>query len=265
MPTVTTHAPGTFCWPELATSDQDAAKKFYSTVFGWQFTDADMGPDMTYTIFTLGGKDVAALYTLQPDMVKNGVPPNWGAYIAVENADQATETAKRLGATVLQGPFDVMEHGRMSVLQDPQGATFCVWQAKKNIGVGVLKEPGSLAWMQLNAKDPASAKKFYPELLGWKVQDDPMPEVMGGGFYTTWLKSDGPAGGMMQLPKEAPAPSHWLSYFAVTNVDATVATATSLSAKTYVPPMDIPGMGRFSVLADPQGAAFAVVAFATPA
>jgi predicted enzyme related to lactoylglutathione lyase len=261
MPTVTTHSLGTFCWPELATSDQDAAKKFYVALFGWQFTDQDMGPGMTYTIFKLGGHDVAALFTLQPDMVKNGVPPNWGAYISVENADQAAEKAKALGGTVLHGPADVMEHGRLATLQDPQGAVFTVWQAKQNIGVGVLGEPGSLAWTQLNAKDPEGAKKFYPALIGWKVQDDAMPDLMGGGFYTTWLKADGPAGGMMPMPKAAPAPSHWLPYFAVANVDTAVATATSLGALTYVPPLDIPGMGRFSVLADPQGAAFAVVTF----
>ena len=265
MPTVTTHAPGTFCWPELATSDQNAAKKFYVSLFGWEFKDEEMGPGMIYTIFTLRGRDVAALFTLMPDMVKNGVPPNWGAYVTVDSTDQAIEQAKRLGGTLLMGPHEVKDHGRMAVLQDPQGAVFSVWQAKNHIGVTMLNEPGSLAWTQLNAKDPAGAKKFYAALLGWKVQDDEMPAAMGGGAYTTWLKSDGPAGGMMAMPKEAPAPSHWLSYFAVTNVDATVAKSASLGSRTYVPPTDIPGMGRFAVLADPQGATFAIVKFNTPA
>ena len=70
MPTVTTHAPGTFCWPELATSDVTGAKKFYTTLFGWQFNDNEMGPGMTYTIYTLNGRDVAAMMTLQPEMLK---------------------------------------------------------------------------------------------------------------------------------------------------------------------------------------------------
>ena len=265
MPTVTQHAIGTFCWPELATSDQNAAKKFYTSLFGWQFKDSDIGPGMTYTIFTLDGRDVAALFTLMPDMVKNNVPPNWGSYVTVESADQSAEKARSLGAQVLSGPLDVMDHGRLAVLQDPQGAVFSVWQAKNNIGVGVLGEPGSLAWTQLNARDPASAKKFYPALLGWKVQDDEMPAAMGGGHYTTWLKSDGPAGGMMPMPKEAPAPSHWLPYFAVADVDAAHQKATSLGAHSFVPPLDIPGTGRFSVLADPQGATFAIVKFNAPA
>lgn len=265
MPTVTAHTIGTFSWPELGTTDAKAAKQFYTSLFGWQFNDNDMGPNGVYTIFTLNGRDVAALYTLMPDMVKQGVPPNWGAYVTVENADRSVEKAKSLGGTVIVPPLDVMEHGRMAVLQDPQGATFTVWQAKDHIGVGVLFEPGSLAWTQLNAKDPAAAKKFYPALLGWKIQEEEMPAAMGGGMYTTWLKSDGQAGGMMPMPKEAPAPSHWLSYFAVANVDAAAAKAASLGAKTYVPPTDIPGIGRFAVLADPQGATFAVAKFEMPA
>jgi predicted enzyme related to lactoylglutathione lyase len=258
MPTATTHATGTFCWPELSTSDPIAAKKFYSTVFGWQIKDTDMGPNGIYTIFTLDGKDVSACYQQDEAQAKNGVPPNWGTYIAVENADAAVAKAKTLGGTVLMEPFDVMEHGRMAVITDPQGATFCVWQAKTHIGVQTFGEPNTLGWTQLNAKDTTKAKSFYTALVGWKTQDDDMGPQ---GTYTTWLKADGPAGGMMAMPSEAPAPSHWLPYFAVTSVDASAQKAASLGAMTYVPPTDIPGTGRFAVLADPQGATFAVVTF----
>jgi uncharacterized protein len=261
MPTVTTHAPGTFNWPELATSDTIGAKKFYTSLFGWEFKDSDMGPQGIYTIFTRDGKDVAALYTMDKGQAATGMPPYWGTYVTVESADAAAAKAKSLGGTVIMEPFDVMEHGRMAVITDPQGATFCVWQAKANIGVGVYGEPNSLGWTQLNAKDTGVAKKFYTELIGWKAQDDAMPGEMGGGSYTTWLKADGPAGGMMAMPPGVPAPSHWLPYFAVTNVDEAATKATSLGANTHVPPTDIPGTGRFSVHADPQGATFALVTF----
>lgn len=261
MPTVTQHALGTFNWPELGTTDQAAAKQFYTALFGWTFEDQDMGPMGVYTIFKRDGADVAALYTLEPKMQEMGVPPNWAAYVTVDNADAAAAKATSLGGTVMMAPFDVMEHGRMAVITDPQGATFCAWQAKKHIGVGVLGEHNSLGWTQLNAKDPAKAKAFYTALLGWKSQDDPMGPEFGGGHYTTFLKADGPAGGMMPMPPGEQAPSHWLSYFAVANVDAAHQKATSLGAKPYVPPMDIPGTGRFSVVADPQGAVFALVSF----
>lgn len=262
MPTATTHAIGTFNWPELSTKDTAGAKTFYTSLFGWQFKDNDMGPQGVYTIFTRDGLDVAALYPMDAGQAATGMPPYWGTYITVENADASAAKAKSLGGTMIMEPFDVMDHGRMAVITDPQGATFCVWQAKKHAGVGVYGEPNTLGWTQLNAKDTGVAKKFYTELIGWKVQDDEMPAAMGGGSYTTFLKADGPAGGMMAMPPMAAgAPSHWLPYFSVTNVDASTTKATSLGATAYVPPTDIPGTGRFSVLADPQGATFALITF----
>lgn len=261
MPTVTPHAPGTFNWPELATTDQSAAKKFYSALFDWEAADQDMGPNSIYTIFKNGGRDAAALYTLEPAMREAGVPPHWGTYISVENADATAEKAKALGGTIVAGPFDVMTHGRMVVITDPQGATFSAWQAIGHAGVQVVAEPSSLAWTQLNSKDPSGSKAFYTALIGWSAKDDAMSAEMGGGHYTTWMKSDGPAGGMMAMPTVAPAPSHWMPYFAVADVDAAHAKAASLGALTFVPPADIPGTGRFAVVADPQGAAFAIIKF----
>jgi hypothetical protein len=260
MPTMTQHAPGTFCWPELGTTDQAGAKAFYGALFGWTFRDSPIGNDEVYTIFERDGRECAALYTLRPDMLKAGVPPHWEAYVSVASADEAAAAAKKLGGTVIMEPFDVMEHGRMAVLQDPIGAVFCVWQAKRHAGVGVLGEPGSLAWTQLNASRPGPAKEFYTGLFGWTSHDDPMP---GGGAYTTLLRGGQPVGGIMPMPPDVPkeAPSHWLDYFAVTDVDASAARATALGGRSLVPPTDIPGMGRFAVLQDPQGAVFAIVRF----
>ena len=261
MPTVTAHAVGTFNWPELASSDPIAAKKFYTGLFGWQYTDTDMGPQGVYTIFKIDGEDVAALYQMDPGQASTGTPPYWGTYITVESADASAAKAKSLGGTVIMEPFDVMEHGRMAVITDPQGATFCVWQAKNNIGIHVYGEPNSLGWTELNARDTAKAKAFYTALIGWKTKEDVMPGE-GGGTYTTWLKADGPAGGMWAIPPKPGmenVPSHWLPYFSVSDVDASTAKAISLGGKTYVPPTDIPGTGRFSVLADPQGASFALI------
>lgn len=260
MPTVTTHAPGTFCWPELSTPDPNAAKQFYTSLFGWQFKDSDMGEQGVYTIFTLEGKDCAALFKQDAGQVQSGMPPYWASYINVESADATAAKAKSLGGTVLMGPFDAGEFGRMAVITDPQGATFCVWQTKTHFGIQVQGEPNSLGWTQLNAKDTSAAKTFYTELIGWTAHEDPIPGQQGS--YTTWLKADGAAGGMMAMPPGETMPSHWLPYFSVTNVDTSAQKAASLGAKTFVPPMDIPGTGRFAVFADPQGAPFAIVTFA---
>ncbi|MFN2515778.1 MAG: VOC family protein, partial [Pyrinomonadaceae bacterium] len=70
------YKPGTFCWVELATTDGEAAKKFYTELFGWDFTDNPIGPGMVYTMLKLDGKDVGALYKMPEEMTSQGIPPN---------------------------------------------------------------------------------------------------------------------------------------------------------------------------------------------
>lgn len=139
MAEVTSHPPGAFCWIELGTSDQKAAKDFYTRLFGWSFTDNDMGP-MTYTTFTLKGRDVAACYALDAAKMP-GVPPHWMLYVATTDADASARRTAELGGKAMAPAFDVMDLGRMAVLTDPQGGSFSVWQAKSNKGIGIHNEP----------------------------------------------------------------------------------------------------------------------------
>jgi predicted enzyme related to lactoylglutathione lyase len=253
MAEVTTHAPGAFCWIELGTTDQRAAKDFYSKLFGWSFVDNEMGPGMTYTIFKLRGRDAAACYTLDPAKMK-GVPPHWMLYVATADAAASAGRAAELGGTVTAPAFDVGTLGKMAVLADPAGGSFCVWEPRANAGIGIHDEPGAFCWGQLNTADTAKAEAFYTSLFGWQAKTG-----SGGGMtYTEWLLAGKPIGGMMAPPDGAHVPPHWLPYFAVADCDATAALAASLGAKTYVPPTAIEGMGRFAVLADPQGATFAI-------
>jgi predicted enzyme related to lactoylglutathione lyase len=120
MPHVQKHDPGSFNWLELGTTDQAAAKQFYGALFGWEAQDFPMGPDGVYTMFKLDGKDVGACYKLGPQM--EGIPPNWGLYVCVDDADATAKRAAELGGAVLKPPFDVYTFGRMAVLQDPTGA-----------------------------------------------------------------------------------------------------------------------------------------------
>lgn len=264
MATITKHAPGTFCWPELGTTDQDGAKKFYAGIFGWTFSDMPMGPDAgVYTIFKNHGQDAAALFTLMADLRKQGIPPHWGAYIATSNADETAQRAASLGGKVIMQPFDVMgTMGRMAVLQDPTGAIFSVWQAKDHPGVGVHDEPGALTWTELATPDPAKAEKFYVSLMGWKTEKSPMPTI---GEYTAFKRPDGTrAGGMMKMTPEMEAgnvPPHWLTYFATADLQATLNKARSLGATVVMPPTAIK-MGQFAIANDPQGAPFGLLQFA---
>jgi hypothetical protein len=254
MTTTTQHAIGTFCWPELATSDQAGAKAFYAALFGWTPSDSPMGDGNVYTVFKKGDRDAAALYQMRKEQA--GTPPHWGAYVAVDNADDAAALATRLGGKVAMAPFDVMENGRMAVIQDPQGAFVAVWQAKQHSGIGVVDESGALCWTELMTNDIAGARKFYTAMFGWTAED----MAMGPQTYTVFKRDGKSKAGMMAItPEMGPLPPYWLSYFAVRDTDAMVAKAIMLRGTVVVPPVDVPGVGRFAVLHDPQGATFAIL------
>lgn len=263
MPTTTTHAPGTFCWFELASRDQDAAKQFYARLYGHEIHEVPIAPGETYTLLKLAGRDAAAISRLNESHDPPGTPSHWLAYLAVESADATAQKVAAAGGKVLAPPFDVMDLGRMAMCVDPNGGAFAIWQAGKNTGVGVTGEPGSFGWCQLNVPGAGreAAKKFYTAVFDWKVREDAMPM---GDVYTTWLGADGPRGGMMPMTSNAHGPAHWLIYFASADVDATAAEAKTLGGQVMVPPMDIPGVGRFAVLADPTGGIFATLKFSRP-
>jgi predicted enzyme related to lactoylglutathione lyase len=253
--------PGTFCWIELATSDAEGAKNFYTQLFDWTYVDHPMGPDMVYTILRLDEKDVGGLYKLMPEQVSQGVPPHWLSYVLVTNAEESTAKAKDLGATILKEAFDVADMGRMSVIQDPTGAVFALWQAKTHSGSGVYNVPNSFCWNELMTTDTGKDKEFYSGLFGWGADT----QNFGPMEYTMFQNGERGAAGMLQItPEMGPIPSNWLVYFAVDDCDAKVQRASELGAQVMKPADDIPGVGRFAVLIDPQGGAFAIIKLETP-
>jgi uncharacterized protein len=257
MATMTSHAPGTFCWPELYTTDQPGAKAFYAGLFGWEVKDIPMGPGSVYTIFTLGGRDAAACYGAMPEMVKQGVPPHWMAYVSVTSADEAASKVAASGGEVLKPAFDVPGIGRMAALRDPNGAAFCVWEAKGHAGVGVLREPGALDWTELLAPDTERAAAFYASAFGWSRSPWPLAD---GSTYHLFQSGEEPAGGMIAITPEMGAVRPcWVSYFRVEGCDVTAARCAELGGRVSMPPQDVADVGRFAVLADPAGAHFGIM------
>jgi predicted enzyme related to lactoylglutathione lyase len=256
MPTIDKHPHGSFCWMELSTTDQNAAKQFYSALFGWQPADFPMGPSEVYTIFRSQGRDCSAACTLRKDLIDHGVPPHWMLYIATDNVDDSTRRAGELGARIMAGPFDVGESGRMSVIQDPTGAHFCLWQGKGTAGIGIAGEQNTFCWADLNPHDRAAAQKFYSGLFGWTFDAGEGKDASG---YLHIANSGQMIGGMPpseHLPKEVPP--HWLLYYLTDNCAALTARATGLGASVCVPIMTIENTGVISILNDPQGAGFAL-------
>lgn len=212
-----------------------------------------------YVILSVETREAAALVAQGEEQRRQGIPPHWLSYISVPSADAAAAKARKLGGQVLMEPFDVGEEGRMALLQDPTGATFALWQAKQHKGITAYQESGALCWTELATKDAAAATAFYTQLFGWtaKAPTDPaMP-------YTEWVLEGTHFGGMMEIndqwgPAWKDIPSHWMVYFMVKDVDERTFRATTLGARVHVGPRDIPQVGRFAVLEDPQGAVFSL-------
>jgi predicted enzyme related to lactoylglutathione lyase len=255
MANVDKHAPGSFAWLELATSDQNAAKGFYQSLFGWTANDFPMGPAEFYTMFQLEGRDCAAGYTLKEEMRSQGIPPHWDLYMAVESADDTAAKVTEAGGKVIAPPIDVMDFGRMAVLQDPTGAVFCIWQAKQHPGTSITSVPGTLCWADLMSPDPAAAAKFYHEVFGWAIapgENDPSGylHIKNGTEFI---------GGIPPAEHRPPnVPPHWMLYIFVTDCAASSEKAKELGGNVLLAPMDIMNVGSMSIVADPQGAAFAL-------
>lgn len=213
-----------------------------------------MGPSGSYTMFSLDGSRAGAAYTLNAEQKSAGVPPHWGIYISVEDADATTERASKAGGRVHAGPFDVMEHGRMSVIGDPAGAVFQIWQPKQHPGVGVSGVDGTVCWADLTTPDVSSARDFYSQLFGWEIK---LGEHDSSGYYHIYNGST-PIGGIPPTREGNPAPPHWMLYFQVSDCAATEAKAKSLGATELMSNTQIPNVGSMAILRDPQGAVFAL-------
>jgi hypothetical protein len=251
MPEFTSYSSGTPCWVDHAAKDVTASNFFYSSLFGWDAED--QGDESgNYTMLSKAGKNAAG----NMGTMMEGQPSAWTTYVSVENADRTIEAAKKAGATVFVEPMDVLDIGRMAVFADPTGAAIGIWQPKSFFGAELANEAGSFCWTELNTRDLQAARAFYSEVFGWTPND----LDMGGMKHTEWKLEEKSVAGMMAMPEMVPAevPAHWLVYFGTEDTDATVAKATELGATTIVAPMDIPP-GRFAILTDPDGAAFAVI------
>lgn len=110
---------GAFSWSELMTADIEAAKAFYTQLFGWTLEDMQI-EGMTYTVIKAGDREVGGMMGTPPEA--EGTPPMWGTYVTVDDVDSVARTATQLGATLVVEPRDIQGVGRFCVIRDPQGA-----------------------------------------------------------------------------------------------------------------------------------------------
>ncbi len=251
---------GEFCWIELCVNDLDKAKQFYEPLFGWKSQTDEIPGGGSYTMLQIGDNAIGGAFQISEEMRSQGVAPQWNSYVLVDDVDATSKKAQELGATLLQGPFDVMEAGRMAVLADPTGAVFSLWKSKKHTLSHLPKnQPGNFGWHELATKDTDAAEKFYSDLFGWQ----PNTQEFGGQAYTSFMNKEVPAGGMFDL-NNSPVkglPSHWAIYFSVDNLDNTLSQIKQLGGEVCYDPIELPEVGRFTMARDPQGVHFSVIQF----
>ncbi|MEW2397333.1 VOC family protein [Streptomyces sp. NPDC046862] len=243
-------------WLDLGTPDIDGASSFYGGLFGWQFRP---GPPEAggYGFFQLDGKTAAGGMRTAPEQG----PPSWTVYFQTPDADATAKAAEQAHGTVLMRPMDVLDEGRMAILADRAGVSFGIWQPAATKGLDVVRDQGSLCWLELYTPDLPAAAGFYNTVLGWETSAVTFP----GGAYTTvhpaGTEMDAMFGGIVPLeddPTEAET-GRWLPYFEVPDTDATVTRARELGGTVRLPATDLKDVGRIAELADPYGARFAVI------
>ncbi len=251
MPAIDFYEVGMPCWVDHATQDILLSNAFYEILFGWE--SEDQGEELGhYTLFRKDGKVVAG----NSPMMNDGQTSRWSTYISVDDADATIARATAAGAVVFLPPMEVMDLGRMAVFADSAGAAVGLWQPKSFRGAELVGEVGGFVWTELNTRDLAAERVFYRAVFGW----EPLVADMGAMSYTEWKPGDDSIAGMLEMPQEAPpeTPAYWLTYLGIDNTDAKVERALELGGSVLLPPTDIPP-GRFAVLADIDGALFAVI------
>jgi hypothetical protein len=252
MPKVDHHAPGTFCWIDLATHDPDAASRFYTALFGWRAKPVPM-PDGqgSYTMLYLDDDEVGGIYAMGEQMTSMGVPPHWKHYIAVEDVDAAVERVEPLGGKVHMPPIDIPNIGRMAAVADREGASFVLFRSAG--GIQRINEPGAYCWSELYSNDPAQAVEFYVGLLGWNVKESPGAD--GHAYYEFGPTPERHVAGMLKIrPEWGPVPPNWTAYFQVADLDASMARVRELGGQLPMAAIDIEKVGRCVLVGDPSGA-----------
>ena len=243
---------GRFVWFEYLSHDAQKAQGFFGEVFGWKTKGMPIPTGGEYAMIAVGDETIGGY---PPAMPGQPAHAHWISHLQVADARATAEKIKSLGGKVLSPPND-MGLGTHAIVADPLGGVFALWQPAKADGTGDFRgKPGTFCWNELFTEDPAKSVAFYQAIGGFEVKAQEMP---GMGTYHV-LESDGkPRAGILKSPMPG-IPQSWMPYVQVESADATHDKAKRLGADVKVPPMDVPGVGRFAIVTDSQGAAIGIL------
>lgn len=254
---------GVPCFVDAFTPDLDAARHFYTGIFGWEFAGPGPMPGAPageYHVARVRDADVAGLGS----MPSPETPVAWNTQVAVDDLEAVVALAQTAGGSVVIEPVDAPPAGRLAVIADPAGAAVTVWQAGSRPGAQVVNEPSAWAMSLLSTPHPDSAAAFYETVFGWQCEPyaDAGPEV-------SLFRLPGYVGGEAEQPvprdvvaamaaiPDPDASAAWAVDFWIADADGAAAAAPELGGRVIAAPHDAPPFRR-AVLAAPDGATFSV-------
>lgn len=252
----TSHKSGTFCWADLATSDTAGAKDFYGKIFGLVPFEMPTEAGMPYTMLNIQNKPAAALYDLAPEHKAMNIPPHWMNYVSCDDIKATVQKVKDNGGVVIMEPWEAAGYGIGAMFQDPEGAMLGLWQPISHIGASWKNIHGAYCWFEHASHGNEKTVEFYENVFGYSART----ELMGDTLYTTFFLGEEPVAGLYVMPEMLKdLPCHWLVYFTVDSVDKALEVTIAEKGEILMPKMQVPGVGFFSVIRDPQGAVLGIV------
>ncbi len=248
-------------WADISVADVDQAKTFYTELFGWSYQDRYSEGLRVYSM-AFRKSDEEQLHAVA------GIAPHWGgksennasawhAHVLVENVDQSVERVLDAGGLLTVPQMDVMNAGRMAICQDSLCNSMILWQSYNNYGPNLMRVPESIAWFELITDNPGEAIQFYEAVHGWSAHRTPKEGVE----YWMFKLNDKPIAGMQTDASPTNGKNHWLVYFCVSDLSATLDKCLQLGGSVIFGPVNEPSIGDYGVATDNQNMHFGLVQF----
>ena len=255
------YADGQFCRVDLMSRNLSEAKQFYTSLFGWQAIDQDTQGGPPYTIFTLAERQLCGLGQMSDEMQASGMPPVWNSYVSVDDLEKTLARAEQLGATVTMPAMQVVDAGKMAVIQDPTGAFVSFWEKINHWGAAHVNDPNTWVWNELLCNNPNSAISFYSQLFEWRFEKE---QSDSPNDYWLFENDQLRNGGLMQITEDMQGcPPNWSVYFAVSEIDRATDGVQRFGGQVLNGPFEV-SVGQIAVVTDPQGAAFQLIQLSVP-
>ncbi|MDH5207340.1 MAG: VOC family protein, partial [Burkholderiaceae bacterium] len=259
-PATNVRIPGKFIWADYFTSDVDAAKTFYSALFGWEWRDIITAPADRYGVFYQDGIAVAGV-AYKPAQDSKRPYGRWVYYASVEDVPAAVKAIEARGGSTLLPARSYADRGAFAVVADPESALFGVMRSSSGDPADYQSGVGQWLWVGLYATDVVAATRFYQAVFGYQVHE---PEPAYGVVEYVLSREGYARAGVLQVPPASGAHPTWVAYVRVNDVAQSTAAAIRLGGTALIAPDAAALNGDLAVVADPFGAPIGLIRWTYP-